>query len=225
MATFAIWPWGEPCGVAGKSPESELGIAASASSRPVGRTRPGNRTVVPAAQHPTGKRKDLVNPMLVLHSFQGRRTNSFSYNSLEGNCRAAQFAQRKQSSLAQGDGCSAEETQPCLSSQHCRSHAEPNPNPHRDNLWREISMLQSSSRLPLPSCSFNLGTTDRENHQQLNDGWAKPLCISDDHYPEADGGDSGPKLILLEWHVRNAGGFLLPSERVGWQGQDGGDKF
>lgn len=67
----------------------------------------------------------------------------------------------------------------------------------------------------LPSCSSNLGTADEENHQQLNDGWGTPLYVSDDHYPEADGGDSGHKLILLEWHVRNAGGFLLPREQGG----------
>lgn len=57
-----------------------------------------------------------------------------------------------------------------------------------------------------------------EKHGQLNDGWVKPLNVSDYHYPEADEGDSGPKLIPLEWHVSNASGFLLPHERAGWQG-------
>jgi len=73
---------------------------------------------------------------------------------------------------------------------------------------------------PLPSCSFNLGTTERENHQQLNDRWAKPFGVSDDHYREADGGDSGPQLILPEWHARNAGASLPPSEQ-GRRGRTG----
>lgn len=75
--------------------------------------------------------------------------------------------------------------------------------------------LHASVLSPRPSCSSNLRTADGENRQQLNDGWANPLRVSDDHYPEADGGDSGHKLILLEWHVRNASGFLLPSEQGG----------
>lgn len=57
-----------------------------------------------------------------------------------------------------------------------------------------------------------------EEHGQLNDGWVKPFNVSDYHYPEADEGDSGPKLILLEWHVSNARGFLLPHQPAGWQG-------
>lgn len=82
--------------------------------------------------------------------------------------------------------------------------------------------LHAAVLSPLPSCSSHLGTADEENHQQLNDGWATPLYVSGDHYPEADGEDSGHKLILLEWHVRNAGGFLLPSkqgDRMRWRRQ------
>lgn len=82
-------------------------------------------------------------------------------------------------------------------------------------------MLQLSPHLlPAPSSpllqprQLKIG----EEHGQLNDGWVKPFNVSDYHYPEADEGDSGPKLILLEWHVSNASGFLLPHQPAGWQG-------
>lgn len=90
--------------------------------------------------------------------------------------------------------------------------SRPRPTPRQ----RPKGNLHAPVLSPLPSCSFHLGTTDRENHQQLNDGWAKPLWVSAHQHPEADGGDSGPKLILLEWNVRNAGGFLLPRQ---WGGR------